>query len=205
MGRRRTNSLARLFSWLRSGRGLVALFLLVTILPAATLVVLAVRLMDQERLLAEQRRGESLDHAADQAVRLLGQRLTLLGDQLARGGWKAEQLAADSAQVVFRDGHSESVPLGAIPFLPVAGSLKEIPEVPFTEIESYEFTQQNLTKALELSHRMVSSGKADVRAGALLREARLLRKLGRTEEAFESYIRISDIREVELPNDQGLT
>ena len=63
--------MARLRAWLRPPRNLLVLFLLVIFLPAATLIFLGVRLLEQDRALASQRQTEVLDRAADLAVRAL--------------------------------------------------------------------------------------------------------------------------------------
>lgn len=59
------------------------LFVVVTTLPAAALVALGLLPTEQERALGAQRRRESLDRAADQAVRTLEQELLRLGKRHA--------------------------------------------------------------------------------------------------------------------------
>ena len=63
--------MAKLQAWLRPPRKLLLLFFLVVIPPAATLIGLGVRLLDQDRKLAQQRQSEILEHAADTGVRAL--------------------------------------------------------------------------------------------------------------------------------------
>lgn len=190
--------MARLRVWMRSSRGLVILFVVVTILPAAALVALGLLLTEQERALGAQRRRESLDRAADQAVRTLDQELSLLGKRLASGPWGPADTPAGSAFVVFRRDGVEVAPVGRLPYWPAAGNLKEAAEAPFAEVETYEFSQHNLEKASEISRILGRSSDEAVRAGALLREGRILRKLGRMKEALEAYRRLSAIQGVGL-------
>jgi two-component system phosphate regulon sensor histidine kinase PhoR len=65
--------------------------------------------------------------------------------------------------------------------------LKEPPVAPFAELEALEFNAQDLPKALELSGRLARSADPLVRAGALLRQARMLRKMGRAADALAIY------------------
>jgi hypothetical protein len=73
----------RLRAWLRPPRNHLILFGVVLLLPAAALIALGVRLLDQDRALARQREGEILEHAADQGVRSLDQDLAALRKRLA--------------------------------------------------------------------------------------------------------------------------
>ena len=67
-------NMPRLRAWLRPPRNLLIFFAVVVGLPTATLIVLGVRLIDQDRALARQRQVEIQDSAADGGVRVLEQR-----------------------------------------------------------------------------------------------------------------------------------
>lgn len=188
--------MAGLRDWLRSSRSLVILFILVTILPAAALVVFGVRLLEQERALVAQRRREALERAVDQSIRMLDKELALWGKRLGRGAWGDTR--ADSAYVILHQGSMEVHPSGRLPYLVKAAALKEASETPFAEMESYEFSQHNLEMALEISRRLAGSQDMAVRAGALVREGRILRKLGRVDEALEAYRRLGGVQGVGL-------
>lgn len=183
---------------LRSGRGLVLLFLLVTILPALALVALGVRLLEQERVVAAQRRRQNLEHAADQAVRLLEQELASLRSGLSAGEWDAAPLPDDSAILTIRGQSTRALPAGRLPYLPAGETLVEIPENAFAEAEAIEFGRQDLPVALQRYAGLAAAREPGVRAGALLREARVLRKLGRGREALEANRRLAEIRGVGL-------
>lgn len=180
----------------RSGRGLVILFLVVTILPALALVALGVRLLEQERVLAKQRRRESLDRAAGHAVLVLEQELALLRRQLAAGEWDSRKLPGDSATLAIRGESVHASPPGRLPYLPATAALKEIPESPFTETESIEFARQDLPEALRRYASLAGAQDPGLRAGALLRQARVLRKLGRGQDALAANDRLAGIHGV---------
>jgi len=59
--------------WLRPRLRLLISFLLVVLPPAATLVGLGVRLLEQDRRLTRQRQSELLEYAAENGVRQLEQ------------------------------------------------------------------------------------------------------------------------------------
>lgn len=177
----------------RSGRGLVLMFLVVTILPAVALVALGVRLLEQEHVVAEHRRRQNLDHAADRAVRLLEQELVSIRREFTGEKWDPRQLPADSASLIIRGQTVVASPAGRLPYLPTAAPLGEIPENAFAEAESIEFGRQDLHGALQLYASLAAGRDTGVRAGALLREARVLRRLGRGEAALAANRRLAEI------------
>lgn len=185
--------MSRILAGPRSGRGLVVLFLVVTILPALALVALGVRLLDQERVLAEQRRRENLERAAGHAVLVLEQELASLRRQLAAGEWDPRQLPGDSATLALRGQSVHASPPGRLPYLPAASALREIPEGPFAEAESIEFARQDLPEALRRYASLAGAQDPALRSSALLRQSRVLRKLGRGEEALAANHRLGEI------------
>ncbi len=184
--------MARLRVWLRPPRNLLVLFGVVTLLPAATLAVLGGRLLQQDRALAEQRRSEMLEHAADRTVRVLEQELNALARRLKEGFAPAE-VPDGAVYAVLRAGRIDVVPAGRAPYYPDAPGAKEPPAAPFEALETLEFRQQDLGGALEIARKLSASADPLVRAGALLRQARLLRKMGRPDEALEAYRKLGAI------------
>jgi len=79
------STMAQLHLWLRPPRNLLVVFLLVMFLPAATLVFLGVRLLEQDRALANQRQIEILEHTADSLVRGFEQELATLAKRHLAG------------------------------------------------------------------------------------------------------------------------
>ena len=81
---------------LRPPRNLLVFFVIVVCLPAATLIALGVRLLDQDRALARQRQIELLDRAADQAVRVLEQDLSVRIQRLESESCAADAVSRDA-------------------------------------------------------------------------------------------------------------
>jgi signal transduction histidine kinase len=190
--------MARLRAWLRPPRNLLVLFLLVIFLPAATLIFLGVHLLEQDRALASQRQTEVLDRAADLAVRALELDLARLKERLAAGSWGTADVPEGSVHVTFGSDRIEVSPPGRLPYYPIAPSLKESPDAPFAEMEAQEFKEQNLEKALETGRKIAASSDVSLRAGALLRLARILRKMGRPNDALEAYRDLNQIGSVAI-------
>lgn len=177
-------------------RGLLILFGTVVALPAATLVFLGVRLLQQDRELARQRRAEILEEASDRAVRALGDDLAALQRRLADPAWRPTEAPPGSIYVLMTRDEVRPTPASALPFCPVVPKLKEPPAAPFREADSAEFEGEDLPKALAISRRLAVSSDRAVRAGALLRQARILRKMGRTAEALPTYTALATVKDV---------
>jgi signal transduction histidine kinase len=185
-------------------RGLLILFGTVVALPAATLVFLGVRLLQQDRDLARQRRAEVLEQASDRAVRALGDDLAALQKRLSDPSWRPTEAPPGSLYILMTPGDVRPTPSSALAYYPVVPRLREPPAAHFTEIEVAEFQAQALPKALEISRKLAGSADPAVRAGALVRQARILRKLGRTADALPVYGRLATVTGVginELPAD----
>jgi signal transduction histidine kinase len=175
------------------------LFGVVLFLPAATLIALGVRLLDQDRALARQREGELLEHAADQGVRALEQDLASLRKGLAGPPCAPAGVPDDAVCVVLRADRFEAVPPERIPYYPLTPGLKEPPSEPFRELEAQEFREPpNLGKALEISRTLAGSNDASIRAGGLLREARVLRAMARPNDALAAYNDLGRIASVSI-------
>jgi signal transduction histidine kinase len=205
--------MTKLRAWLRPPRNLLALFGLVILLPTATLIALGVRLLDQDRVLARQRQSELLEHAADQGVRALSQDFDAIRKRLDGPACEVENRSAASAPsrpdcrladipegavwVVLLPDRFEATPPQRIPYFPRTPALRDAASEPFRELESIEFgAVPNLGKALDISRRLSQSQDVAVRAGALLREARIFREMGRPEEALAAYAALSRIDSV---------
>jgi signal transduction histidine kinase len=66
----------------------------------------------------------------------------------------------------------------------------------FAEAEAFEFLQAQPAKALDLYRRLAQTDSAVIRAGALLREARVLRRLKRLEESQAAYAKLTAFGDV---------
>jgi signal transduction histidine kinase len=191
-------------AWLRPPRNLLVLFVLVVCLPAATLVALGLRLIDQDRDLAQKRQAELLARAADQGVRALEGDLATQRKLLADRGCVSSDVPDDSVCVVFRADRMELFPLQRIPYYHPPERLTELPSEPFEELESQEYRDPpNFEMALEISRNLAASNDTPLRAGALLHQARILRKMGRQNEALAAFGGLSRIASVAINGEPG--
>lgn len=192
--------LTGLRAWLRPPRNLLVFFILIVGVPAAALIGLGVRLFEQDQALSQQRQTELLDRAADQAVRFLEQDIAAQRKRLETSGCPAADTQQDAVCVVFHADRIEVVPPDRIPYYPQARRLQESPSEPFEELESFEFRQPtpDFDSALALSRELAGSRDPAIRAGALLRQGRIQRKMGHVSAALAAYARLSDVREVSI-------
>jgi len=177
--------MSRLRVWLRPQRDLMMLFLLVMLAPAATLVVLGLRLLEQDRALEQQRLTEQRESAADRAVLSLEQALTATEIRLANP--KAWDAAEDTLGVVFHSQGIEVTPPGRLLYYPVVPERREAPAGLFRQVEEYEFARQDYQSAIVRCRELSSSSDLAIRAGALLRLARNLRKADQRQAALAIY------------------
>jgi len=185
--------------WLRAPRSLMVLFFVVMLAPAVTLVVLGWRLLKQDRALETQRLAELREAAADRVVRSLEQSLAATEQSLAgEFNRTPSELTGDSLTVILGPQSVEAVPATRLLYYPVAPPGKAVPLQPFREAEGYEFRQQDTQKAADAYRMLSTSPEAVVRAGALLRLARVYRKAGRRQEALEAYQALARIPSVSI-------
>ena len=189
--------LTGLRAWLRPPRNLLVFFVLIVGVPAAALIGLGVRLLEQDEALSQQRQAELLDRAADQAVRVLEQEVAAQRQHLAASGCPTADTPEDSVCVVFRADGISAFPPERIPYYPQTRRLKEAPSRPFEELESFEF-RQDFDRALEISRELAGSRDASIRAGALLRQGRIQRKMGNVSAALATYADLSEVRDASI-------
>jgi signal transduction histidine kinase len=173
----------RLRLWLRRPRDLLILFLLVMLAPAAALAVLGFRLLEQDKALEGQRFAEQREGAADKAVMALQQTLSATEAQLANPrGWN---LAEDALYVVFHRREIEVEPPGRLLYYPVLPETREAPERLFRPAEELEFGSQEFQAAAARCRDLSHSPDPAIRAGALLRLVRNLRKMDQRPIALQ--------------------
>lgn len=161
-----------------SSRRLTIVFVAVLAPAAVTLVWLAWRLLEQDRALYAQREVERHEAAADGVVRTLSQ---ILADAERRTG------DMDGIALLRRDTVGVTIePRRMAAWVPVAATLREPPSAPFAAAETLEF-QGDPQQALLVYRRLAGSTGQGIRAGALLRSARVLRKLRRVDAAAADY------------------
>src|SRR5215471_16609881 len=179
--------MAPLGEWLRPPRTLFIILFLLTLASISALGWLGWRLFEQERLVEGQRSQERLEQAADRIAATIQGTLAETGDRLG----DAPAPASGVLLKITEDGLTSSKPLLFYP-LAVPVSTDES-EPSFAEGEQLEFTAHDLHKALSSYIGLSASIDPHVRAGALLREARVLRTLGRDRDAEAAYERLREM------------
>ncbi len=186
--------------WFLSPRYLLTLFLAIMLVLAASLSWLGWRLLKQDRALESQRIQERLDNAADLiAASLLHKfsesrdRLTSLlalsdSDLAARASELSGQGAGTALIVVFRPQAVDAYPPVGLVYYPFLPTAKEEPSASVFEAgEVAEFQQRDYAKAITVFRELSDSKDPAIRAGALLRLARNLRKAQQSRAALDIY------------------
>jgi hypothetical protein len=185
--------------WFRSPRYLLTLFLAIMLALAATLSWLSWRSLKQDRALESQRIQERLDNAADLIAASLLRKFSESNDQFTgllalsdsdlamRASELAGQDAGTALIVVFRPQAVDAYPRTSLLYYPFLPTLKEPPTSMFEAGEVLEFQQKNLAKAIVVFRELSHSHDPAIRAGALLRLGRNLRKAQQPSAALDTY------------------
>ena len=157
---------------------------------AAALTWLCWRLLEQDRQLESQRVQERLEQAADRTASAFESEIGDLDRWLAVPAGRQETppdgvalLAKTEAGLIIR-------PTGRLLYLPPATPGANTVDRLFAAGEVLEFRERDAAGAAEVFRKLSQSPNPEVRAGALMRLGRNLRKLGRYGEALEVYRRL---------------
>lgn len=186
--------------WFRPPQHLLSLFLAMTLTLAAALGWLGWRLFQQDRALESQRMRERVEYAADLISaallrsrsetdeRLSGLAATPGGRLDAAASAAGRALDEDAALVVLRSYGIESHPPGRVPYSPEPAAALAMPSSSvFAAAEALEFQQRDYAAAIAALRELARSDDPAIRAGALLRLARNLRKGGQAVAALATY------------------
>jgi signal transduction histidine kinase len=158
---------------------------LLTLVSVSALGWLGWTLISQDRLVEAQRSRERLEQAADRVAANFRRSLD------AAGGLQGLQLN------VTNDSFSVTPP-GRLLYYPRDAPEPEASAVAFREGESHEFREDRPQLAIAFYERLARDDDPAVRAGALLRLARVLRKMGRQEQSLAVYQRLQTIHGVRV-------
>ena len=198
MAQARANAMS-LSLWFRSPRYLLTLFLAIMLVLAASLSWLSWRLLKQDRALESQRIQERLDNAADLIAASLLHKFSESRDQFtnllalsdADLATRASNLAAQSGRtaliVVLRQQVVDAYPRSALLYYPFQPTAKDTLVNIFKAGEVAEFQQKDLARATAIFRELSHSKDLTIRAGALLRLARNLRKAQQSRAALDIY------------------
>ncbi len=156
---------------------------------------LAWRLFQQDRTLARQRQTEARELGADSAVALFQQQVARIEQELsalAAGRPPSFQPSSGAAFMKIETRGAVTWPPSALAFHPVPAVIST-DDADFLDADRLEFAQSDFSGALRLVTPRKNSADPKARAAALLREARLLRKLGKWPESAASYRELGNL------------
>src|SRR5947207_11343798 len=156
--------------WVGASRRLILSFVLVLLVPAAAVVWLGVRLIEQDRALASRQLRERRESAADRLIAGLEQAVSSTERRLD-GEPAALPIRSDDDAVLLtmRPSGIETYPKDRLLYLPAIPPGPAEPIAPFEAGEELEFRAKDYQGAAAAFRALASSSSAAVRAGALLR------------------------------------
>ena len=179
-------------AWPRSLLFLLAL----TVMSVSALGWLGWRLVSQEEMVAAQRQQEQLEQSADRLVALSRGRLAELGQQLSE--WMVRlpnDARLDNGLFLVRDGNNLTpFPPARLLYRPNPRLEPEAPADVFGAAERLEFRGGSHGAAVEAYRALARSPNLPVRAGALMRLARVHKNAGQTAQAIAAYEGLASIR-----------
>jgi signal transduction histidine kinase len=182
----------------RSRNPVLAALLTTSTVVTLALVWFGLRSLEQESAMERQRARERLENGADAIAAGIRGRLAEAGDRLS--GWISSPGSPVSAHdgsvvVAASGGRIQVVPSGAIPFIP-----EEVPVQPpdgvFAEAEAIELGGNELARAAEMYRKVSRRSDPRIRAEALLRLGRVLRKARNLEAAMAAYRALAQLGDV---------
>lgn len=178
--------------WLKPPRTLLLALFVLTLVAVSALAWFGRSLLEQERAVENQRAEERQEQAADRIATKLREALAESGERL--GYWilnpPADAKPADGVLLISDAGALTVAPRNLLLYRPIPASFGDASDQTFTEGENLEF-QGGLTRALDWYRGLANSSDPAIRAGALLRAARVLRKLSRFADARAAWIRLT--------------
>jgi len=185
--------------WLRPPRHLVVLFLGIALILMATLAWLGWQLFRQDRALEQQRVQVRLEHTADIIAGELTRRLATIEQELSQLAslpaaelpdsaiQYAGQFCDDAVVLVLGDDELTAYPSGRLLYYPINEPKPQANASVFAQGEVLEFRQSNLAAATRAYRQLARSPDSTIRAGALLRIARVERKAEHLDAALDVY------------------
>jgi signal transduction histidine kinase len=180
--------------WFRPPRRTLTVFLCLMIVLGAALGWLGWQVIERDRLAEQGRVQERLELATDHIAAALQSSLASLDRGVASGADPAPANLPDGVAVLRVTPRSLTVhPDSSLLFQPVGARDDDPAAAIFAEGEALEFGSNNPAAASEIFMRLARSPRPDVRAGALVRLGRTLRKTGRSEAALAVYSELAQL------------
>lgn len=179
--------------WLKPPRSLLLALFLVTLVAVSALVWFGWRLLRQEQAVEAQRAQERLEQTADRIAATTREALAETGERL--GAWAISapaDIKTDQGLLIILNANSLSaIPPHRLLYDPSISPDPDAASSVFTDAEAIEFQQNDPGRALDAYRKLADSKDPAIRAGALMRTARILRKTGRNEEARAVYTQLA--------------
>jgi signal transduction histidine kinase len=186
--------------WLRPPKLLLSILALLTLVSVSALAWFGWKFFQQDRMVEAQREQDRREQAADRIVATLRGSLAEAGERV--GGWitiPPPHGKPDEGVLLVLDSAGLAVhPSGRLLYRPVSAYEPEARASLFAEGEALEFLQAQPLRAVEWYTRLAASPQPAVRAGALVRLGRVLRKLGRDAESRSAYAQLAAISGVRV-------
>jgi signal transduction histidine kinase len=155
---------------------------LITGVSVAAVVWFGWKLYQQEDIVQAQRSEERLDQAAGRAAATIRSALAETGERLSAWESALPAVASGDLLAVAKEG-GIAVTGAPLLYYPTSSHEPEADPSVFADAELLEFAQHQPQAALEKYRRLAESPSPAVRAGAILRESRVLRNIGRIDES----------------------
>jgi len=177
-----------LAQWFRPPRRTLTVFLCLMMVLASALGWLGWRVIEGDRVVERSQVQDRLELAVDHISSALQRSIADL-ERLAAADLNAAATAIpDGVVLLHATTHSLTTrPDTRLLFRPVIPAVDEPPPATFAAGERLEFRDGNPAGASQVFAALSRSPHADVRAGALVRLGRTLRKSGRSEAALAAY------------------
>lgn len=181
--------------WFNSPRRLIVSFVLLLLIPAIAVACLGVQLIEQDRQLAARQLRERREIAAERIVAELGRAVAGAERRLTGDGLPdITFVSGDDAVVVSIHGFEIEVrPKDVLLYRPLRHQFADSEEQ-FSRGEVLEWRSRDTDAAIREYRALALRAKApSVRAGALVRLARVLKNAGRHTAAMQAYMELEKL------------
>jgi signal transduction histidine kinase len=191
--------------WLRPPRYILLALFAFTVVSLCALAWFGWKWINQERIVDAQRAREKLEESADRVAAAMRGALAETGDHLS--AWAMAPPPSGKPEdgvLLVADGAGLAAwPPARLLYYPSASDDPEAPASLFSDGEALEFQSARSSATLVqvadwYRRRLAASNDTATRAGALMRLARVLRKMGRTAEAMAAYSQLAAIPKVRV-------
>jgi len=186
--------------WLKPPRSLLLILFLVTLVSVSALAWFGWKVLDQERDVEARRAQDRLEQAADRIAATMRGALADTGDRL--GAWvmapPSDGQPEQGLLLLVTDNAFSALPSDRLLYRPFPSPEPEADPAAFADGETLEFQPAQPDRAIEWYHRLADSKNPAIRAGALMRQARVLRRMARIDEARAVYLVLAASRGVRV-------